>query len=301
MRISKKIIEIIGVPMDLGANIRGSAMGPEAIRLAGLKKKIKQLNLEYFDSGNINVPIRETIALNDQKNKFLNIIRAVNDSLSQKVEKSLKNNHFPLILGGDHSLAIGSVIGTSKYLKNPGLIWIDTHADINTPQTSPTQNIHGMPLSILLGDGHTQLTSLVNGNPINPKHICIIGLRSIDGHEVNLLKKSGVSYFTMRDIDEKGISKIMHKILSKELKNCDGIHVSLDLDVLDPQHAPGVSTPVSGGLSLREAHLILELIADSDLLTTLDMVELNPYHDIRGKTAINAIELILSALGKAIV
>ena len=301
-----KKIEIIGVPSDFGANKRGTCMGPAAIRIAGLKEKIEQLGYEVNDKGDVFVPIRETLTSKDYEHEFLLPIQELNQQLSEYTYESMKNDHLPIVIGGDHSLALGSISGVSRFYheKNQkiGVIWIDAHADINTPQTSPTQNIHGMPLAVLLGKGYSELTTIQGNFPkIIPNNVVIIGLRSIDGNEKQVLRNSGVHYFTMRDIDEQGIHQIMKKSIEYASYQTAGIHLSFDIDSIDPLHAPGVSTPVYGGLSLRESHLILEMIAESQKLMSMDLVELNPLVDIGGQSANLAIELIQSVLGKSIV
>lgn len=301
-----KKIEIIGIPSDFGANKRGTCMGPFALRIAGLQHKIELLGYDVLDKGDIFVPVRETLNFEKQKAKFLEPITKINEELAKAVFESISNGSLPVIIGGDHSLALGSISGVSNYFyqqnKKIGVIWIDAHADINTPETSPTQNIHGMPLSVLLGKGFNQLTSIQGKqSKLEPNNVVIIGLRSIDGKEKEELRNSGVHYFTMRDIDEQGIHVIMKKALEYAGYQTAGIHVSFDIDSIDPLHAPGVSTPVFGGLSLRESHLILEMIAESQKMISMDLVELNPLVDIGGKSANLAIELIQSALGKSIV
>lgn len=300
-----KKIEIIGVPTDFGANIRGTNMGPAAIRIAGLKERLEHLDKQVIDAGDIDVPTRESLSEEEREKNFLPIVTKICLQLKEQVSSSLNNNYTPLILGGDHSLAIGSIAGSSNYFsglnKNIGVLWIDTHADFNTVASSPTKNIHGMPLSIITGQGYSKLTELMNENFIDPTNIVILGLRSIDGKEKDLLRNSGITYFTMRDIDELGIHQIMKKAITILNKNTAAIHVSFDLDVLDPIYVPGVSTPVSGGLSLRETHLILELLAESNKMCALDIVELNPYTDQAHQSAVVAVELIQSAFGKSIV
>ena len=299
------LLEVIGVPMDLGANTRGANMGPAAIRVAGLHQRIKNIGYQVRDHGDLEVPVRETLNALQEQNKNLSVIENICNNLAKKTYDSLKNSHTPLILGGDHSLSIGSVSGISRFCqeenKELGLIWFDAHADMNTPQSSPSGNIHGMPLSTLLADGYPQLTHVAfKGSKVKASRSCLIGIRSVDELEKEYCKKSSIHYFTMRDIDERGIKDIMAEAIKITSEGTRGIHLSFDLDVLDPQYAPGVSTPVSGGLSDREAHLALELLADSKKLLSMDMVELNPINDIEQKTAILACELIQSALGKSI-
>ncbi len=302
-----RTIDVFGVPTDLGANMRGTNMGPAAVRIAGLKRKILDLDYTVVDQGDIKVPVREEISPDDTKQNYLETIRDVCRDLSDKVFESHQRGNLPLVLGGDHSLAIGSIAGSSRYHQSNnnklGVIWVDAHADLNNPISSPSGNIHGMPLAILLGDGDKRLTEVATaGNKVlKPEQVTIIGLRNIDGKEKELLKNSGVNYYTMRSIDEKGMYTIMTEILSEMTKKMSAIHLSFDIDGIDPLFAPGVSTPVSGGISYREAHLALEMIADTKLLRSAEFVELNPIQDQAHKTAELTVELIQSALGKSIV
>lgn len=301
-----KTVEVIGVPLDLGANIRGANMGPAAIRIANLHNKIKVLGYDVSDLGDLLIPIRETIQDIYHQEKFLTVIADVCEQLSDITYKAIDENKIPLCIGGDHSIAIGSIMGVSKRFKDDnkklGVIWFDAHADINTPESSPSGNIHGMPVATLIGKGHKQLTKINDHLPaINPQNIVLVGIRSIDANERKLCKESGIRYFTMRDIDEQGMSKIMKKAIEYASTDTDGIHVSFDLDGIDPEFAPGVSTPVTGGLSYRESHLALEMISDTQKLTSIDLVELNPMADINHKTGHLAVELIQSLLGKAII
>lgn len=302
MKPSKKI-DIIGVPTDFGANTRGTNMGPAALRIAGLKERLEFLNLSVTDLGDIQIPTRESLSAKEKTNQFLPVVTALCQQLKAKVSSSKLTQAIPLIIGGDHSLSIGSIAGIHTTLQNQelGVLWIDTHADFNTETSSPTKNIHGMPLSVVLGHGYPELTALMEQHFIKPENTVIIGLRSIDGKEKDLLKASGVSYFTMRDIDELGVSTVMQQAINILTKNTIGIHVSLDLDVIDPIYVPGVSTPVSGGLNLRETHLILELLAESQKIISMDVVELNPYTDQAAQSAAIAVDLIQSAFGKSIV
>lgn len=299
-------VEIIGVPLDLGANIRGANMGPAAIRIAGLQKKLEEIGCEYHDIGDLPVPVRETLTPEQKEDKHLKIIAELCTRLAECTQRSLEKGRLPITIGGDHSLAIGSISGIANYHQKKeeslGVIWFDAHADINTPQSSPSGNIHGMPLATLLGNGHPDLTAIGNSGPkVNPAHCVLVGIRSIDGAERNICKESGVRYYTMREIDERGMHTVMQEAIAIASKATGGIHVSFDLDGVDPGAAPGVSTPVTGGLSYREAHLALEMIADTRSLRGVDMVELNPSTDINHKTANLAVELIQSALGKAII
>ncbi len=303
---SAPTVGIIGVPSDLGANIRGANIGPSAIRIAGLNQKLAALDYKVHDRGDINIPVRESLPTSVQQTQFLPAIEAVCRSVSDSCVDALTNGEFPLIIGGDHSVVIGSFSGVQKFYKkqnkNIGLIWIDAHADINTIESSPSGNIHGMPVAILLGKGHQNLVDLDNkGAKIRPEQVAMIGIRNIDGKEKEELRKSGIRYFTMREIDERGMFAIMKEAIAVAGDATDGIHLSFDIDAIDPLYAPGVSTPEPGGLSFREAHLALEMLADTKKLVSADFVELNPSTDVGHKTADLTVGLILSALGKSIV
>ena len=301
-----KIVDIHGVPLDLGANIRGSNMGPPAIRIAGLHRAIKNIGYQPREMGDLINVIREQLTDKDAIEKYLATIAEACELIASNVEKSCDSGAIPLTIGGDHSFAIGSISGVASHFKKKrqkiGLIWIDAHADLNTPQTSPSGNIHGMPLAALLGKGHKQLTDVrFSGPKVKPENVALLGIRSIDAKERQLCKDSGINYYSMREIDERGILDVMKEAVERTSAGTAGIHVSFDLDAVDPIHAPGVSTPVSGGLSYREAHLCLECVADSGKLTSFDMVELNPITDQQHKTANLSVELIQSALGKSII
>lgn len=306
MATHKRIVEIIGVPLDLGANIRGANIGPSAIRIAGLKQKLLNLDHKVIDAGDLAVPVRESLPNSEYDTKFLGSIRHVCMNLAEKVEASLQKNHFPLIIGGDHCVAIGTIAGASHYFRQKnqelGLIWIDAHADVNDPASSPTGNIHGMPLAVALGHGHKKLTAIGGPKPkIKPENVALIGIRNIDGKEKEMLRKSGIRYYTMREIDERGMFKVMKEAIALVTKNTGGVHLSFDIDGVDPLYAPGVSTPETGGLSLREAHLALEMLADTRKLCSAEFVELNPIMDQAHKSALLTVELTQSALGKSIV
>ncbi len=299
-------IRIIGVPTDFGANIRGANMAPAALRIAGLHEKIKLLGWEVEDVGDLAIPIRETLSFKDSKDQFLNAILKIAELTALEVEKAFAANTIPLVLGGDHCVAIGTISGVATHFKKNnkkcGVIWIDAHADINTPETSLTKNIHGMPMSIIIGKGYSSFTNM-NPEPqkINPKNIALIGIRMLDGAEKDLLKSSGIRYFTMREIDERGMPAVMAEAIAVASRGTDGIHLSFDLDGIDPMFAPGVSTPVTGGISYREAHLLLEMLADTKKITSMEFVEYNPLQDEKQKTANLITEFIQSALGKSIV
>ncbi len=299
-----KSIDIIGVPSDLGANLRGANMGPAALRIANLKVKIEQQGYTVTDWGDLHVPIRESLDPQIQESKYLGPIRNICRDLATITEDIMDKGAIPLTLGGDHSIAIGSISGILRHFhkrqQHLGLIWVDAHADVNTPTSSPSGNIHGMPLAVLLGQGHAELTAL-SDTPLRAQNIALIGIRNIDDEEKRILRESGIKYFTMRDIDEKGMFAVMREAISLASDGTEGIHVSFDIDGIDPRYAPGVSTPVSGGLTLREAHLCLEMLSETQRLCSMDFVELNPFTDVGAQSANVTVDLILSALGKSIV
>ncbi len=304
--MATKAVQIIGVPLDLGANMRGANMGPSAIRIAELHQKIGVLGYQVSDLGDIPVPIRDTLPADSHRARFLREIQTVCTDLQQRVYQTLKDDKLPIILGGDHSIALGTISGTSRFQKERnekvGLIWVDAHADMNTPTSSPSGNVHGMPLSIILGNGHPALVDIgYPGAKVSPDNIALIGIRTLDGAEKEICRKSGIRYFTMREIDERGMHTVMKEALAVATKGTSAIHLSFDIDGIDPLYAPGVSTPVTGGLSYREAHLALEMIADTGMLRSMEFVELNPMTDLVHKTAMLTVELIQSALGKSIV
>jgi len=300
-------IEIIGVPLDLGANVRGANMAPAAIRIAGLQQKIEGLGYSVFDSGDVSVPIRESLSPGHAETKFIDAIKDVCEDVCERVQASMERGHIPIVVGGDHSLAMGSISGASAFYRKKkleiGLLWIDAHADLNTPTSSPSGNLHGMPLAVILGKGDKKLTAIGGGKApkIKPQNVALIGIRDIDEFEKKELKEAGIRYFTMREIDERGNYAVMREALEIVTSGTDGIHLSCDMDGVDPLYAPGVSTPVAGGLSFREIHLALEMLADSKKLCSMDLVELNPFRDRDHQTANLAVGLALSALGKSIV
>lgn len=302
----KEVIEIIGVPSDLGANMRGANMGPAALRIAGLKDKIEVQGYQVADKGDLHVPIRDSLPQEIQDSCFLQPLEQLCQELYQSVYGVLKNEHMPLVVGGDHSIAIGTIAGAAQHMRDQGkelgVVWVDAHADINTPESSPTSNIHGMPLATLLGQGHSSLCNIGGWAPkIKPENVALIGIRTIDDEEKLQLKKSGINYYSMREIDEKGMFSVMTEAIHQVSSGTGGIHLSFDLDSIDPRHAPGVSTPVSGGLTFREAHLILELLYETGKICSLEFVELNPFTDVGAQSSNLTVDLILSALGKSIV
>ncbi len=300
------VIHIFGVPMDLGSGRRGVDMGPSAIRIAGLAEKLRVLGHTVIDEGDILTKAPEQQKIKDEKLKYLpEIVRAVT-LLCNKVEKAVENGEFPLVIGGDHSIAIGTIGGIASYCKKKnkklGVIWVDAHGDMNTAETSPSGNIHGMPLAVSVGLGALELTS-VGGDfrKVDPKHVVLIGVRELDPGEKANIRKTGANVFTMEDIDKYGMHRIMARALKRVTKNVDYLHVSFDLDAVDPSVAPGVGTPVKGGLDYREAHLIMETMAESGKMTSLEIVEVNPILDNHNQSAEFAVELIQSAFGKKII
>jgi arginase len=298
-------IRIIGVPMDLGASRRGVDMGPSALRVAGLQARIKQLGHQVEDIGNISVKQPEEMSYGEKRAKYLAEIADACKDLGAIVEKSLEESMLPVVLGGDHSIAAGTLSGIAAYFKKKekkiGLIWLDAHGDINTPESSPSGNVHGMPLAAAMGYGATELVELLGFKPkVEPQNISLVGIRDLDTQEKKLAKKSGVHVFTMRDIDERGMREVMSDALKYAMDDTDGISVSLDMDFVDPSDAPGVGTPVRGGVTYREAHLAMEMIADTEAMASLEIVEINPVIDEHNRTALLGVELVLSGLGKKI-
>ena len=300
-----KKISIIGVPMDLGAGRRGVDMGPSAIRIAGLNQAIARLGFEVSDAGNIQISPAEAIQRTNPRAHYLPEIAAASEELARMVESSLEEGALPVILGGDHSIAVGSVAGLSvfhrKLKQKVGIIWLDAHTDANTPESSPSGNIHGMPLAALLGYGARELTHIAGFAPkILPEHTAVIGARSVDPGERELLKTLGVRVFTMSELDERGIGDVVSEALEIATRNTAGFHVTMDMDFIDPFYAPGVGTPERGGATYRESHLAMEKIAESGRVLSVELTEVNPVYDVANQTALLAVELILSALGKKI-
>ena len=294
-------IRVIGAPMDLGADRRGVDIGTSAIRYADLNHRLRSLGHHVQDMGNLVVPQPESQPLGNPKLKYLDQIVRVSEELAGIVTTSLQEGDFPLVLGGDHSIGLGSINGVANVHKNVGVLWIDAHADFNTDQSTPSGNIHGMILASLAGLGNSSLTNIGGWSPkIHKETIVIVGARDLDPGEQELLRTNSIHVFTMSEIDQLGITEVMQQALAIAGQNNDGIHLSLDMDALDPTEAPGVGTPVRGGLTYREAHLAMELIADSHKLVSMDVVEVNPILDRENATALLAVELVLSALGKKI-
>jgi arginase len=298
-------IEIIGVPLDLGADRRGVDMGPSAIRYADLSQKLDSLGIKVEDRGNVETPIAEAITVEYSNAKYLSKVRDVCLRLSKVVEASVRRNNTPLVLGGDHSIAIGTLAGIHNALAKKedfGLIWLDAHGDFNTPEITPSGNIHGMSLAFAAGQGSKWFPAPWPKRSVDPRKTVIVGARQLDPKEQINLKESGVKVLSMADIDRVGMTSVMTeaiKIASNSGEN--RIHVSLDLDLVDPSDAPGVGTPVRGGATYREAHLAMEMIHESKLMRSLEVVEVNPILDQQNATAELAVELILSAMGKKII
>jgi arginase len=298
-------IAIIGAPLDLGANRRGVDMGPSAIRVANLGPRLASLGYQIEDWGNVAVEQPERAPQGPANARYLPQIAESCRRLARAVEQAMARGQIPLVLGGDHSVAIGTIAGVSRHFRKRkariGVIWLDAHPDMNTPQTSPSGNVHGMPLACSIGMGPRPLTHIYGYAPkVDPKNVAIIGLRDVDLLEKPHVKRSGVRAFTMRDIDERGMRAIMAEALEIAMAGTEGFHVSLDMDSVDPQEAPGVGTPVRGGLNYREAHLAMEMICDSGRMVSMEVVEVNPVIDEANRTAVLAVELVMSALGKRI-
>lgn len=294
-------IDVIGVPIDLGADRRGVDMGPSAIRYAHLHNKLEELGYTVQDEGNIEVPIAEMCSITNPKLKYIDCIIPMSRRVAGAVATSVQGGRFPLVLGGDHSLSIGSVRGAARN-KKLGVIWIDAHADFNTAETTPSGNIHGMSLAILAGQGDPSLVQLWDEPTpvIDPHRIAIVGARDLDtGEKVNL-QNAGAMVMGMEQVDRYGMVAVMEKAIEHVSRDVDGIWLSLDLDALDPQHAPGVGTPVPAGLTQRETHLACELIAETKKLIGMDLVEVNPILDVQNHTATLAVEFALSAFGRRI-
>ncbi len=301
--VHSRIVDIIGVQIDLGASRRGVDMGPSAIRYADIIEKIETLGYKCLDKGDIttNPLSTDTQSLNPRL-KNIHIITKANEELYEKVRASLLDGHFPLVLGGDHSIAVGSVLGVQSIYKNIGLIWIDAHGDFNNEKTTPSGNLHGMSLSAITGYGPKEMAIFKPDSIpfVNPNNTVLIGIRSIDHEEKEMLKKSGAHVFTMADIDKYGMKSVMKMALDIASDGTKGFHASFDMDAITPNEAPGVGTPVYGGLTIREAHLTAEMIAESNHLLSAEIVELNPILDDKNRTGELAVQLSLSFLGKTI-
>lgn len=298
--MGKQTISLIGVPVDLGQSRRGVDMGPSAIRYAHVKNIIQQLGYSLVDLGDLTVTHNVEHEA-DQHENLHNLAQIVyeNKKLAKLVDEEVAKGHFPLLLGGDHSLSIGSIAGIAKHYENLGVIWYDAHGDLNTDETSPSGNIHGMSLAANLGLGARRLTNILDYTPkIKPENVVIIGARDLDPGERELIKRKNIKVFTMQEIDRLGMPQVMDETINYLKDRTDGVHLSLDLDALDPTEAPGVGTPVIGGLTYRESHLAMEMLSEAKLITSAEFVEVNPILDVKNKTASLAVELIGSLLGK---
>ena len=298
-------VTIIGVPMDLGAGRRGVDMGPSAIRVAGINRAIAAMGFDVSDTGNIMLPQPESLPQTSVRARYLGEIAAACEELAVRVERSLNEGSLPVVLGGDHSIAIGSTSGVAAHLRGrggkAGLIWLDAHTDINTPESSPSGNIHGMPLAAILGRGAPELTHVAGFSPkIDPGHAVVIGARSVDPGEKEMIRDFGIKVFTMSDLDERGMGPVIAEAIEIASAGTLGFHVTMDMDFIDPSFAPGVGTPENGGATFRESHLAMEKIAESGGALAIEMTEVNPLFDTANQTARLAVDLILSTLGKVI-
>ena len=297
-----KRVGILGVPMDLGQGRRGVDMGPSALRYGRLDAILQELGHEVLDLGDVDVPVAESLHLDPTQDLGGMVYR---DAIARVCEETIRllgelpAEVFPVVLGGDHSIALGSVTGCARG-QRIGVVWVDAHGDFNTPESSPSGNIHGMPLAALCGRGDRRLVELGGGGPaVRPEDVVLIGVRDLDGGEKRLMREAGMTVFTMKEIDQLGIPRVAEATLAR-LGSLPRLHLSFDADVLDPEVAPGVGTPVAGGLTYREAHLLMELFADADAVTSLDLVEVNPILDRENHTAQMMVELAASLLGKQI-
>jgi arginase len=303
--ITPKQIRVIGVPLDLGQSRRGVDMGPSAVRVAGLEARLEAIGHNVEDGGNVAVAIPEQKKEGAAHAKYLKEITATCTKSAELVLKSLESGKVPLVLGGDHSVAAGTVAGVAEFYRRQnqkiGLIWIDAHSDMNTPETSPSGNVHGMPLAAIMGLGPNELGNIFNFSPkVHAENCVLVGIRDVDAHEKENIRRAGVEVFTMRDIDERGMRSVMEEALRMAGRGTAGYHVSLDMDWIDPEDAPGVGTPVWGGATYREAHLAMEIISDHGRMLSMEIVEVNPVIDEHNQTADLAVELSLSAFGKKI-
>lgn len=298
-------VRMLGFPIDLGADRRGVDMGPSAMRIADLDLKLESLGYAVVDEGDIPIRNIEVQELQDPHLKYLPEVAGMSAILAERVKSILDDGDFPLILGGDHSMSVGSLAGIGahcrQHAKRLGVIWIDAHADMNTAETTPSGNIHGMPVAVAMGIGHQQLTSIGGDFPkLAPENLAMIGLRSIDPGERELIHKLGIQAYTMFDVDRLGMYEIASRVIEDMSRKVDHVHISFDVDGVDPGVAPGVGTPVSGGLTLRESHLLMEMISQLDTYGSLEVAEVNPILDDRNRTAEFAVEIIASSLGKRI-
>lgn len=291
--------------MDLGQSRRGVDMGPSALRGAGLQSSLKKLGIQVEDIGNLSVKQPEEMPVGEKRAKYLQEIAETCGDIAAATEKSLTEGFLPLLLGGDHSIAVGVAAGVANFFrkdkKQIGYLWLDAHGDMNTPESSPSGNVHGMPLAAIMGYGAPELVDLLGFKPkAEPGNIVIVGARDLDAQERKIVKRAGVHVFTMRDIDERGMREVMSDALKYAMDDTAGVAVSLDMDFVDPADAPGVGTPVRGGVTYREAHLAMEMIADTESMVSLEVVEINPILDEHNRTALLGVELVLSGLGQKI-
>ncbi len=309
MKSKDQPVELIGVPLDHGAGHRGVSMGPTALRIAGLTSALEKMELTVVEGGDIAVPIPEMGQSGDPKARYLDTVRAACSQLSDRVQGCLEAGRFPLVLGGDHSVAVGTISGVSGFhhSKDPGkvpkvgLLWFDAHADLNTPDTSPTGNIHGMPLACLLGNGPKELTDIgFAGAKLEPHRIVQVGLRDLDPGERRKIHEHDIRAYTMEEVDRRGLPLVLEEAISHVLTDCDHLHVSFDIDVIDPRFAPGTGTATEGGFTYREAHLAMEMVAETGKMGSLELVEVNPVLDHGNKTAEVGVAIIASALGEEI-
>ncbi|MFT9820823.1 arginase [Lysinibacillus sp. NPDC056185] len=301
--MNKLNISIIGVPTDYGQTRRGVDMGPSAIRYAGVVERLKAIGHVVHDQGDIRVSQKQEGTIVDKQLLNLEEVIDVSTSLAKSVNEAIEQKEFPLVLGGDHSIAIGTLAGLGEHYKNLGVIWFDAHADLNTPETTPSGNIHGMPLAVSIGLGHERLVKIRNNVPkIKPENVIIIGARSVDPGERELISKQGIKVYTMHEVDRLGMTRVMEDALAYlRERNVDGLHLSLDLDGLDPLYTPGVGTPVPGGITYRESHLAMEMLQESGMLTSAEFVEVNPILDEKNRTADVAVALMGSLFGETLV
>jgi arginase len=299
-------IAVIGAPLDLGAGRRGVDMGPSAIRVAQLNARLVKLGYIVEDCGNVEVEQPENRPAGLRNARYLAEILAVCERLSRTTRSALDRGHMPLVLGGDHSVAMGTIAGVAAHYRaqggrRVGVIWVDAHADMNTPETSPSGNVHGMPLACAIGLGPPELTALAGFTPsVEAVNVALVGIRDVDQLEKPHVKESGVRAFTMREVDERGMRTVMAEAIRIATAGTAGFHLSFDMDVVDPVEAPGVGTPVRGGITYREAHLAMEVACDSRGMVSMEVVEVNPVLDVANRTADLAVELVMSALGKRI-
>lgn len=303
---TERLVRILGVPLDLGGGRRGVDMGPSAVRIAGLGERLLAMGCRVVDRGDLPAPIPETRTARDPRKRYIREIARVCQRVYHSTRTSLSEGALPIVLGGDHSIAAGSVGASADAAVDAGgavgVLWIDAHGDMNTPSTTSSGNVHGMPLAALVGTEPSELARLgtERAPKVRAEHTVLIGIRNLDPEEKARIRDAGVHVFTMKDIDRHGIATVMERALALATAGTTALHVSFDVDVCDPTIAPGVGTPVKGGLDYREAHMAMEMIADSGRLTALDLVEINPILDVQNQTAVLGAELALSALGMRI-